>query len=705
MKTEIARLTRRAGLGAVTVLAAALALGSTVTAVSPRAQAAAPPSARAVMPLPILASARIDPAAIGRLYNDAIVRDGNIDRVIAALTAATHDVSRPKRYRANASLVRAHLQWRHGRLPLALTAIDEGLAIEAYDDLVYFKARALDASGKTDQARDGYQQALALTTSPKLRESIRLRLTIADAVDQNVQGLTALAKASPRDFRNRAAITLGILDFSKEAADLYEVSPQGPEAFREHLRVAQWAVKAGDARRAQDEAWQAVQAATLDRDRKYSLSLLVEAHTLDKSLDALLDRLARQPALTPDEESLRIDLLRQTGKYAQAISLFKSAHAGELSIDLRQELLRIYRDAGQDAAMIAEYQHLIATEPAATAWPEGLGQYYLEQADPANARRVWADFLDRNTDVDTLLAGSESMTSFGLHDLALAAAGKALAQTGAPETAARIRLAQFELFRHRGLNGEAEATLGALDALLAPDSPYRMELADAYERLQKPQLAAKTLEAFSKSKGGLGVDEKMRLAWLLDSIGRRDDALQLWHEMWSTETLASRRRLIEDRLLLLAAELGSLGDLAVDLEEKLAKGTAAPQDVSLLVDIYTKVGDSVSAIEVVTSAAAQHGKTTESEVASLKEQAQIYLALSEYGDFARVTRRLVDLDPANKVDYLQSLLLNQIEAGSDGAQSPQDATCCGVRCRTPAPVFPPETLKRSSSHLCKRPSV
>jgi tetratricopeptide (TPR) repeat protein len=476
----------------------------------------------ATAPIALLAPARIDPAVIVRAYNDAIVKDGTIDGIVKRLTDASADQSKPKRYRANACLVRSHLLWRHGRMAPAIAAVDEGLAIDAYDDLVYHKARLLDASGVKDQAREWYQKALAQTASVQLKETIRLRLTLVDAVDQNVKGLIELAKTRPRDFRNRAAIALAILGFNREAADLYEIFGDAGERYHQYVRVAQWAIRGGNAERAQEQAWQAVQAATLDRDRRYALSLLVEAHTLDKSLPRLLDRFGQQARLSADEERVRIDLLRQTAQYQKAIDLFRSAHGSALDADLRQELLRMYRDAGQDAAMIAEYRQLIAREPDVTEWPEGLSQYYLEQGDPRNARLVWEDFLQGHTAVTMLLAGAESMTSFGLHDLALAATEKALA-AGA-ETAPRVRLAQFDLYRRRGMNTEAEASLASLDALVPPNSPYRLELADAYERLQKPQLAAKALEGLSTANGGLGADDTMRLAWLFDSIGRRDDA-------------------------------------------------------------------------------------------------------------------------------------------------------------------------------------
>jgi tetratricopeptide (TPR) repeat protein len=625
-------------------------------------------------PAPVIVPARIEPRGVERIYNDAIIKDGTIDKVAGQLAAQCADAARARRARANACLLRSHLEWRHGRMASATAAADAGLLVEAFDDLVYHKARLLDASGKVDETREWYQKALALTTSPELKETIRLRLTFADAVSQNVTGLVALARTRPRDFRNRAAIALAILDFNREAADLYQVFGEGSERFRQHVRVAQWAIQARDAVKAQDESWKAVQAATVDRDRNYGLSLLVEAHTIDTSLERLLERLAQKTTLTPEEQTVRVDLLRQTGRYTDAIALFTGSHGRDLSPELRRDLLRMYRDAGEDTAMVAEYRRLIAAEPAVTDWVEGLSQYYLEQADQPNARRVWEEFLGRHTDVNTLLAGSDSLTSFGLHDLAVAATTKALAQNTGLEDAARVRLTQFELYRQRGMNDEAEGALKALAALLPPDAPFRVELADAYERIHKPQLAATTLEALGAARGGLSIDDRMRLAWLLDSTGRRDDALAVWKGLWTSESLAARRKLVEERLLMLAAELGTLGDLAVELEEKLNSGAASPRDASLLVSIYTKVGDSVSAIEVVTSAAAQGGKNNKTAVESLKEQAQIYLALAEYPEFTRVTRRLMEVDPEHKVDYLQALLLNQIEAGSSGGGEQKDET-------------------------------
>ena len=94
---------------------------------------------------------RIEPRVVERLYNEAIIRDGSIDPLVGQLGALCADVARPKRSRANACLLRSHLEWRHGRMAPAMAAADEGLAVDPYDDMVFHKARLFDASGKMDE--------------------------------------------------------------------------------------------------------------------------------------------------------------------------------------------------------------------------------------------------------------------------------------------------------------------------------------------------------------------------------------------------------------------------------------------------------------------------------------------------------------------------------------------------------------------------
>ena len=131
------------------------------------------------------------------------------------------------------------------------------------------------------------------------------------------------------------------MGFDKDAAELYQVSGEGTELYRQRIRVAQWAVKAKNAARAKEESWAAVQAAVLERDRNYALSLLVEAHNIDSTVPALIDKLAEQKTLTAEEQRVRIELLRQTGQYQKAIDLFTSSGSKSLDPELRLDLRRM----------------------------------------------------------------------------------------------------------------------------------------------------------------------------------------------------------------------------------------------------------------------------------------------------------------------------------------------------------------------------
>src|SRR5690349_10865260 len=76
--------------------------------------------------------------------------------------------------------------------------------------------------------------------------------SLAETGTRDPQALTALAKGKDRAFRNRAAITLALLGHPAEAIELYDVSGDARERFRQHLRLAQWALQAGMAPVAQE---------------------------------------------------------------------------------------------------------------------------------------------------------------------------------------------------------------------------------------------------------------------------------------------------------------------------------------------------------------------------------------------------------------------------------------------------------------------
>lgn len=632
--------------------------------------ASAPPPALAAL----LARERIDPATLETVYNEAILRDGVVDATVRQLATSAQDAALPARVRVNALLLTGHLQWRFGRLPAATAAIDQAIAIATTGDLARFKARLLEAAGNLPEARRWYEQALAQLQDPEDLEEVRLRLTFLATDAQHIDALVTLARSRDREFRNRAAVALAILDQPGAAADLYEVFGEEAQRQRQHLRLAQWAVRAGQAQKAQTEAWEAVRRGNLTRDVRYSLSILVEAHELDESWEKLLARLAEVPEPGPDLQAVRVDVLRRLRRFSEAIALVESGRATDMTPENQRRLLRMYAEAGRTDAMVAEFRQLIARDPAQVSWPRGLSEHYLEQGNRESAAQVWRDFAARNTSPDALLEGGRAMAQAGFDELALAVAEQCLKAN--PDSGQRVGWYRFEHFLRRGQTARAEAELDRLEKELAPDAPGRVEIAEAYERIKNPKRALAVWEALAKRPDGIGVEEKMRLAWLLDTVGRRDEALAVWRGLWEKDVPEARRRMVEDRLLLLAAETGALGDLAVEIEQKLAQGTAAARDSSLLIRIYTEAGDSAAAIEVIQEYYSRREKTPAAEIASLKEQARVYQTLNRHAAFAQVTEKLLALDTENRTDHLQALILGHIERGGrrEGSQLQQRLT-------------------------------
>lgn len=609
----------------------------------------------------LLTRPRIDAAAIDALYNASVLRDGNIDGVVKELLARANDAAASKSERVRALQVATHLNWRFGRLAAAAKTVEQALALETTADLVVLRARLLEASDRLAEARKSYEQALTLLSSPEEQEDVRLRLTFLSTDTQNVEALVALARTRDRQFRNRAAVALAILNHPAEAADLYEVFGEGAAQQRQHLRLAQWALQAGQAAKAQDQAWQAVLGATLARDVRYSLSVLVEAHELDASWERLLARFAGQPQLGPDAAAVRVDVLRRLGRFNEAIALIEGDRQQGITPESQRRLLRLYGEAGRYDAMVAEFRSLIAREPSEITWPRSLSEHLLEQGRRDEAALVWKEFIDRNREVNALLEAGRTMERFGFDALALAAADKCLELH--PDRGIDVSWYRFEHHLKRGNSAVAERLLREIAERLPPTDPGRIAVADAYERIKNPKEAVLIWEGLDTREGGLGVDESMRLAWLYDSTGQRDKAIALWRKLWEGTLPDSRRRMVEDRLLQLAAETATLGDIAVELEQRLARGEAKAKDSSLLIRIYTDASDTASAIEVIQEYYGRQEATPAAAIASLREQARVYQALNRHGPFVQVTEKLLELDTDNRTDHLQSLILNQLDRG------------------------------------------
>ncbi len=481
--------------------------------------------------------------------------------------------------------------------------------------------------------------------------------------------LTEAVNRSPKSVReargNRAAMVLALTGKADKARALYHVPKNAEKPVRAMLRMAQWCLHD----RAWDEArtWadKAIDVATLKRDRRYAYALLTEAYRGTNDLPKLIERLLASESLSDEAQDLLIELLRETGQPEKALAFFNEEKRASLTPEIQRQFLEMLRDAGRTKDMVARYKDAIHREPERLLWRSGLSRYYLEEGTPAQAKAVWRDLLDVSKTFTPergpwiQLGAAEEIASQGLHKLALEL-GERAAKHEATQFPALLFLADVHV--RTGKTKLAEAVLDRFDKAAAPKAKERLQLAEVYERLGRKDRAATVLEDLRRARGEDKSEEDldMRLAVLLSEVDRDADALNLWRHVWKRVKAPARRQYVEDRILTVAAREGELADIAVDLEERLVAGKANERESGLLIRLYTRVGDPVSAAEVLEE---RVKRQKSDQVKALQEQARIYLTCTDYFNYEEVVRKLIDLDPEGERDYLRQLAMSALERG------------------------------------------
>ena len=193
------------------------------------------------------------------------------------------------RARSNCFLVIADLKWRDGEIEDALAFADQALSSESTAEGLLFKARLLDARGDTKQARDWYLRAESVTESVEEMWLIRIRLAMMEGTGRDVQALENLAAERDQLFRNQAAVVLALLGRPERAIALFRPMDEAGSLFRQHVRLAQWAIQAGEHENAREQAWLAYAEASLRADGLYALALLAESYRDAGELNLLVE--------------------------------------------------------------------------------------------------------------------------------------------------------------------------------------------------------------------------------------------------------------------------------------------------------------------------------------------------------------------------------------------------------------------------------
>ena len=629
---------------ALTLLLAALFLSSsTATAATALAELIAS----------LETTGRYDPDKAAAVYREAMVGGTGIDRTVNRLRAYSRRAGLSSQSRAACHLAIAHFMWRDGAIEAAVVAADDALRSSLDPGALLLKARLLDANGKVVQARDLYQRAAEAFGPGDEQWLIRVRLAMMDMSSRNVAALEELALQQEPVFRNQAAVVLALLGRPDRAIALYQPLETTGTPYPQHMRLSEWALQAESHDLAREQAWLGFATAPVRTDRLYALGLLAESYRSAGELHQLIDDLAARESDDEDLLRLRVEALIETEEYHRAIALYEELQQTDADTAERHRLVSLFEAAGDTDAMVREYRRMMETEPTEVRWYDALAAHYLHLADDDAALAVWEALEARNGErAGVLLEGARLMRSMGFVDEGAAMIERQIEARG-PDVSALLFL--FETWLDRGEDPRALDALVRLEAFLPADAAERIELADAYERLSRPEEAVRVFEAIRDGRGELGFDDQIRLAWLYARVDRRRDALTAWRDIWMGMETPARRSLAESQMLPLAAQLGAMGDLAVELEEMLMSGTAGRNHMNLLVRIYTEAGDSLSATEIIDEYARALG---EDEIGHQRLLAHVHMLVKDYPAHDKALRRLYEIDPANRVDHIKSIIIN-----------------------------------------------
>ncbi len=614
----------------------------------------------------------LTPDDVDELFRSAVVEYGNVDPLLGWFVE-----SRADRMDASARHLmelEALIAARTGALRRASGLVNDLLedrqTFASRFDLRIWQAQLFDSLGKADEARAAYEKLVKEENLDEAQQQdVSLRLALMGLLGQGKSDAKPLIdvakKSSDIDFRNRAANVLAVQNKYKEAMELFTVQGKETARFRSASRVTEWALRAKSWDNAIKTGWDAVRSAKIKRDRRYALALLVEAYRLKdkkKGLEKLVDEFAKidkekKEPLTDDMRGVWISLLRELERYDDAIKLFREGTTGGFNVEMRRELLEMQGEAGREDAMLASYRKLIEAEPNQLVWRRGLTRVLLEKGNDKAARALWTDYISRSVDGPQLLLSAQSLGDVGLDDLAAKTVGR-MVQLKAEHGKGLLYLADLQ--QRRGKLEESEATLNQLNGLADAGDVVRFELAAAFERVGRQDKAVEVIEAIRSDRKEIATDLEMRLAWLYSETGDEEKALAQWLSLWRETKSVARRRYVEDRLMTVASRLGTLGEIAVDLEVKLLDGKADDREAGLLTRIYSRVNDSVAASEVLEEYMTQSGKQ---EVERLQEKARIYQVCNDYWNYEKVIEQLVKVDPEGETDYLRQLALSMLERG------------------------------------------
>ncbi|MCA8966530.1 MAG: hypothetical protein KDC48_16740, partial [Planctomycetes bacterium] len=569
-------------------------------------------------------------------------------------------------------------RWRDGtprqRFALALALGDLDRAASLCDkeplagELPALRVDLLDILGRPKPALAAMPEQAAGTPLQQAEEGLRRALLLHGTKQHDAAKMAlqwAVETAQLPAFDDRAGLLAGMLGYFDLALQWHQPrGDQGRLPYQAALRRGLWQLRRNDPVAAAAEFEHAFALAPLQRDGYFALAQVVAAERAGGTLSALADRWlarARKDGASMQLPELRVlfEVLRELGRAEDGIAVL-----GTLDGKVRQKLEDVALDlalaAGNPDLAVQQLRARLAQRPDDAETRNSLAVLLADLQRDDDSRRALADGIN-TADARDLRLFAQTASELGFDDTVaqLAAAFSGRDETGAATDAALL-LAAHELRQGR----TAKATRLLLGARKTAERPTdKLRVAEQLESVGKQ---AEAIALYRELYTATATEDLgLRLAWLLSNSkddAERKEAVQIFRSIWTSAGSAARRVQAQAQVLDLAAREGTLADLAIELEQKLADPTTENRRAmrEALVEIYGRARDTFGAVQILRQWAQEE---PDQAVAALEQEARVYLAAEEFKNHERTLLRLLELDPAHELDYRQQLAMSALERG------------------------------------------
>ncbi len=427
--------------------------------------------------------------------------------------------------------------------------------------------------------------------------------------------------------------------------------------FLSLLQAARFQEEGGLLEKAGKTLAQAAALARSPRERRYTAWARAELAERMGKLEDLVAGWLKRPRLDHEHLAVAVRSLGMLGKAGEALALLDRPEAKEPGArEWISLLLTFALDEGEVDTALRILREEIDRDPACLETRLHLSRILVDLGRMDEAEAVWreAAALPRYRTLEGRLTLCKRIREAGFISLAEDYLRKAYrAGKGAWSLWAGLEWAR--ILKDTG-KGEKAFTL--LEEVEARAGSYPGVLRALGEELERMGFEARAARVYEKVLSLVpGEDLEIHLAWLLPRVGRGMEAIPILRRVWERTSSKSRRRQAANRLLELCAKEGVLGDLADELETKLEKGKITPREVSLLVDLYAKIGDTDSVKDVLDIFARRGGDRKK----TLQALSRVYLEAGEIREYEKTLHRLLRLDPAHAKEWWMQLAMGALE--------------------------------------------